>query len=147
MQFQVNQFYQCIISFGFDKNSIYLKRYYATFKKRKFELFYKVTTSLQRNPTCIGFQAEEIFTVNIKYTYFFNFRLGFCSSFSMFFPKAPASCGWTNFEIVFFLYCTFICMSSKSVSYFKSLISNCRYKYFCLSWCFFSRYVQLKNSI
>ena len=102
MQFQVNQFYQCIISFGFDKNSIYLKRYYATFKKRKFELFYKVTTSLQRNPTCIGFQAEEIFTVNIKYMYFFNFRLGFYSSFSMFFPKAPASCGWTNFEIVFF---------------------------------------------
>ena len=102
MQFQVNQFYQCIISFGFDKNSIYLKRYYATFKKRKFELFYKVTTSLQRNPTCIGFQAEEIFTVNIKYMYFFNFRLGFYSSFSMFFPKAPASFGWTNFEIVFF---------------------------------------------
>ena len=69
-------------------------RYYVTFKVRKFEwLFYKVNTFLQKTITCIGLQAEQIFSANIWCTFFFNFVPGFSSSFSMYFPKAPASCG------------------------------------------------------
>ena len=46
-------------------------RYYATFKVKKFEsLFYKINTCLQKATTCIGLQAEQIFSVNIYYTYF-----------------------------------------------------------------------------
>ena len=68
-------------------------RYYATFKVRKFEsLFYKINTCLQKTITCIGLQTEQIFSVNIWYRYFFNFGRGFCGSFPMLFPKAPASC-------------------------------------------------------
>ena len=67
-------------------------RYYATFKVRKFEsLFYKINTSLQKATTCIRLQAEQVFSKNISYTHFFNFWRGFCGSFSMLFPKAPAS--------------------------------------------------------
>ena len=41
-------------------------RYYATFKVRKCEsLFYKINTFLQKTTTCIGLQAEQIFSVNI----------------------------------------------------------------------------------
>ena len=41
-------------------------RYYATFKVRKFELlFFKVNAYLQKTITCIRFQAEQIFSVNI----------------------------------------------------------------------------------
>ena len=41
-------------------------RYYTTFKVRKLELlFYKTNTCLQKATTCIGLQAEQIFTVNM----------------------------------------------------------------------------------
>ena len=41
-------------------------RYYATFKVRKFEsLFNKINASLQKTTTCIGLQAEQIFSVNM----------------------------------------------------------------------------------
>ena len=41
-------------------------RYYATFKVREFEwLFYKINTFLQKTTTCIGLEAEQIFSVNI----------------------------------------------------------------------------------
>ena len=41
-------------------------RYYATFKVRKFEsLLYKINTCLQKTITCIGLQAQQIFSVNI----------------------------------------------------------------------------------
>ena len=41
-------------------------RYYTTFKMRRFKwLFYKVNTFLQKTTTCIGLQAEQIFSVNI----------------------------------------------------------------------------------
>ena len=73
----------------------------ATFKMRKFEsLFYKIDTFLQKTTTCTGLQAQEIFSVNIEYIYFSNFGRGFCSSFSMSFPKTPASWdkkNWNNF--------------------------------------------------
>ena len=40
--------------------------YYATFKVRKFEsFFYKINTCLQETTTCIGLQAEQIFSANI----------------------------------------------------------------------------------
>ena len=45
-------------------------RYYATFKVRKFKsLFYKINTCLQKTTTCIGLQAEQIFSVNIQHTF------------------------------------------------------------------------------
>ena len=41
-------------------------RYYATFKKRKFEsLFYKINTCLRKNTTCSGLRAKQIFSVTI----------------------------------------------------------------------------------
>ena len=40
--------------------------YYATFKVRKFEsFFYRINKRLQKTTTCIGLQAEQIFSVNI----------------------------------------------------------------------------------
>ena len=122
-------------------------RYYATIKVRKFELlFYKINTFLQKTTTCIGLQAEQIFPVNTWYTYFFNFGRGFCGSFSMLFPKAPASCG-KNFLKWFSLHCTSFWMSSKSVSQiFKILFQTGDINIFVLRGVFFSRYVQLKSS-
>ena len=39
--------------------------YYATFKVRKIDsFFYKINTCLQKAITCIGLQAEQIFSVN-----------------------------------------------------------------------------------
>ena len=72
---------------------------YATFKVRTFGLlFHKINTFLQKTTSSIRLQAEQILSVNIQYTYFFNFRHGFCGSFSMLFPKAPASCGKKNLK-------------------------------------------------
>ena len=57
--------------FSYSRGKIILKqtgnlRYYATFKVTKFEsLFYKINTCLQKTATFIGFQAEQIFSVNI----------------------------------------------------------------------------------
>ena len=45
---------------------LHFLRYYATFKVRKFEsLFDKINTCLQKTTTCIGLQADQIFSVNI----------------------------------------------------------------------------------
>ena len=61
---------------------------------RKFEsLSYKINIFLQKTNSCIRLKAEQILSLNIYYTYFFNFGRGFCDSFSTLFPKAPASCG------------------------------------------------------
>ena len=66
---------------------------YATFKERKFEsLFYKINTCLQKNTTCTGFRAEQIFSVNIYNIYFFNFVGDFCDSSPLLSPEAPAFC-------------------------------------------------------
>ena len=77
---------------------------------------------------------------------FFNFGRGFCGSFSMLFPKAPASCGKKVLKS-FLLHCTSICMSSKSVSHiFKLLFQTGDINVFVLHGVFFSGYVQLKSS-
>ena len=61
-------------------------------KVRKVEsFFYKINTCLQKTTTCIGLQAAQIFSINI-WNIFFSFGRGFCGSFSMLFPEAPASC-------------------------------------------------------
>ena len=45
---------------------VFVLRYHATFKVRKCEsLFYKINSFLQKTTTCIGLQAEQIFSVNI----------------------------------------------------------------------------------
>ena len=64
-------------------------RYYATFKMRKFEsLFYKTnTTNTKKTTTCIGLQAEQIFSVNILYTYFSILGVAFAVSFLCYFQK------------------------------------------------------------
>ena len=46
----------------FDCNAL---RYYATFKVRKFESFYKINTCLQKATTCNGLRAEQLFSVNL----------------------------------------------------------------------------------
>ena len=73
----------------------------VTFKVTKCEsLFCKISTFLEKTNTCIVLQAEQIFIVNIQYTYFLNFGCDFCRFLSMLFPKAPASCG-KKIEIIF----------------------------------------------
>ena len=63
-------------------------RYYATFKVKKFEsLFYKINTCLQKATTCIGLQAEQIFSVNIYYTYFSILGVTFTVPFLCYFQK------------------------------------------------------------
>ena len=63
-------------------------RYYATFKVRKFEsLLYKINTCLQKTTTCIGLRAQEIFSVNIWYTYFSILGVAFVVLFLCYFQK------------------------------------------------------------
>ena len=63
------------------------KLYPATFKVRKFEsLFYKINTCLQKTTTCIGLQAEQIFSVN-RYAYFSILDLAFAVPFLCYFLK------------------------------------------------------------
>ena len=77
---------------------------------------------------------------------FFNFGRGFCVSFPMLFPKAPASCCKKMLK-QFLLHCTAIFMSSKIMSQiFKILFQTGDINIFVLRGVFFSRYVQLKSS-
>ena len=65
-----------------------LRRYYATFKVRKFEwLFYKINTCLQKTTTCIGLRAEQIFLVNKYYTYFSILGVAIVVPFLCYFQK------------------------------------------------------------
>ena len=58
-------------------------------KKAKFEVLcylqnektWVVENFLQKTTTCIGLQAEQIFSIKIWYTYFSNFGHGFCVPF------------------------------------------------------------------
>ena len=84
-------------------------RYYATFKVRKFEsLFYKINTYLQKNTTCTGLRAEQIFSVNINYTYFSILGVAFAVPFLCYFQKLQLVVKkiWTNFCCIVLLYCT-----------------------------------------
>ena len=95
--------------------------------------------------TFIGLQAEQIFSVNIKYTYFFNFGRGFWGSFSTLFLKAPGSCGKRIVKI-FLKHCASICMTSKYLSQtFKILFQTGNINIFVLSCVSFSRYIKLKS--
>ena len=78
--------------------------------------------------------------------YFFNLGRGFCGSFSMLFPEAPASC---DKEILkkFLLHCTSVRMSSKNVPHIlKILFQTGDINIFVHRGVFSSRYVQLKSS-
>ena len=50
-------------------------------------LFYKSNTCLQETTTCIGLQAEQIFSVNIQYTYFSILAVTFTVPFLCYFQK------------------------------------------------------------
>ena len=82
---------------------------------------------LQKTTTCIGLQADQILSVNIQYIYIFNFGRGFRGSFSVLFPKAPASCGKK------------VCLR------FFNLISNRRYQFFCPWWCLLQQIFSTKQ--
>ena len=72
----------------------YSLRYYSTFKVRKFEsLFYKINTCLQKNTTCFGLWAEQIFPVNIQF--FFSILGVVFAVLFLLFLEAPASCAKT----------------------------------------------------
>ena len=63
-------------------------RYYATFKVRKFgSLLHKINPCLQKTTTCIGLQAEQIFPVNIQYTYFSILGVAFAVPFLYYLQK------------------------------------------------------------
>ena len=82
--------------------------------------------------TFIGLQAEQIFSVNIKYTYYTIL-------------KAPGSCGKRIVKI-FLQHCASICMTSKYLSQtFKILFQTGNINIFVLSCVSFSRYIKLKS--
>ena len=114
---------------------------------RKLEsLFYKINTFLQKTTTCIALQTDQIFSVNILYTYFFNFGRGVWGSFFMLFRRAPASCHKTILKEPS-LYYNSISMNSKSMSQiFKILFQTGDINIFVLRGFFYSRYVELKSS-
>ena len=110
------------------KNSL---RYYATFKVRKFEsLFYKINTFFQKN--CHLHQTAGRVNILCKYIIciFFSFEHSFCSSFSVLFSRASASCGKKKKEIIFAA--LYFCLHElkKCVSDFQNLISNWRYCFY-----------------
>ena len=74
----------------------------------KFEsLFYKINTCLQKATTCIGLQAEQIFSVTIYYTYFSILGVAFTVSFLFYFQKFQllvVKKFWTNFCRIVLLY-------------------------------------------
>ena len=64
----------------------FVLRYYATFKVRKWVVFYKSNTCLQKATTCIGLQAEQIFSIKKGFLcYFQKLQLHVVEKF------------WTNF--------------------------------------------------
>ena len=86
----------------------------------KFELvFYKINTYFQKTTTCIGLQAEQLFSVNIWYKYFFNFGHGFYCSFFIVFPKAPHSCVKKS-EIIFAALCLYLYELKNCFRFFTS---------------------------
>ena len=86
----------------------YKLRYYATFKVRKFEsLFYKINKCLQKATTCTGLRAEQIFSVNIWYTYFSILGVAFTIPFLRYFQKFQllvVKKFWINFCSIVLLY-------------------------------------------
>ena len=79
---------------------VFVLRYYATYKMRKFESLYKINTFLQKLPLNIGLPAGQnvIYKyINYKFVQFWASLLRF-----LFFviSKSSASCG-KNTEIIF----------------------------------------------
>ena len=98
------QVFQSLQEYRIYLKSWFKSRYYATFKVRKFKSFCKINTFLEKTTACTRLQTEQIFSVNINYTYF---GWGFCASFSLSLPNTPASCGkkyWYNFCCIEFLF-------------------------------------------
>ena len=76
-------------------------RYYATFKVRKYvSLFHKINTCLQKITTCTGLKTEQIFSVNIWYTYFSILGVAFAVPFLCYFQKFQLLVV-KNFELIF----------------------------------------------
>ena len=113
--------------------SIFL-RYYATYKVRKFEsLFCKINTLLQKTTTFIRLPAEQMFLVNIKYTYFSILDVAFAVPFLFYF--------WTYFCYIALLY-----LGAQKVSQiFRILFKTGDFNIFIVR-VFFSIYIQLKSS-
>ena len=92
----------------FSYNPYSYLRYYATFKVKKFEsLFYKINKCLQKATTCTGLRAEQIFSVNIWYTYFSILGVAFTIPFLCYFQKFQllvVKKFWTNFCCIVLLY-------------------------------------------
>ena len=82
-------------------------KYYATFKIRRFEsFFYKMNIVLQKTITCIGLQAQQIFSVNILSKFsviriFFQF-LAWLLRFFFYVISKSSSFLWTNFWTNFY---------------------------------------------
>ena len=116
-----------------------------TSKLRKFEpFFYKINTYLQKATTCIGLQAEEIFSVNIKYN-FSILGVIFAVLFLCYFPKLQLLV-IKKIEIKFTALLFYLCLISKKVpQIFKILFQTGNINIFVLRGIFFSRYVQLKS--
>ena len=103
---------------------IFLK-YYATFKVRKFDsLLYKINTFLQKTTTCTRLRTEQIFSVNIWYTYFSILGVAFTVSFLCYFQKLQllvVKKFWTNIcccIVLLYLWAQKVCLKFLK-SYFK----------------------------
>ena len=125
--------------------NVLLLRYYATFIVRKFEwLFYKVNTFLQKTTTCIGLQAEQIFSVNISYI-FSILGVAFVVPFPCYFQKLQlfvVKKFWSDFCWIVFPFV----WSQKMSQIFKISFQTRDINIFVLSGVFSRRYVQLKSS-
>ena len=68
-------------------------------KFTSFPVYSALPFYLKLESTSIRLHVEQIFSLNIEYTSFFNFGRGFfwaCDSFTILFPKVPAYCGKRN---------------------------------------------------
>ena len=105
-------------------------------------LLYKINVCLQKTTTCIGLQAEQIFSVNIWYTYFSILDVAFAVPLLYYLQKLQllvVKKFWTNFccIVLLNLWAQKVCL--------KSVFQTTDNNIFVLCSLFFSRYVQLKT--
>ena len=93
--------------------------------------------------TCIGLQAEQILSLNIKYIYFFNLGWAFAVPFPCYFQKLILLVV-KKIEIIFAALYFYLESSKSSIS--SILFQTGDINIFVLRGIFFCRYVQLKTS-
>ena len=93
---------------NFSIRRCYFLKVLCYLQSERFEpLFYKINTCLKKTTFCIELQAEQIFSVNIWYTYFSILGMAFVVPFLSYFQKLQhlvVKKIWTNFCCIVLLY-------------------------------------------